>query len=449
MGRSNLSTRGPLPSPSVRVDETSLTGFAGAIPLIRFLNNVIELPQRLFHVVNYDGRKRKYGIHLVLFAFVVGALIGVERLAHLEFLRGDAVLLKFLRLPAWPVRKVFANAVGSLSDQAVSGLQELLTSIGLWSLSDPNGVIIDFDSSAIVSFGQQEGAVFGYCGKGRNRRRHHPLVASVAATRVVVNAKYRDGSAIDALESISFFGETVARIRSRFSGCLPTIRADSGFWSNPMGKWLLEGHLPFVMSFPLGASLKLMLHCAAWKTLEDDPDIELATLKGEDLKLDPRLNVVVIRRFVHDPKAPPQGKVVETDPNWRYQALVTSMDWEPLDVWRFYNDRGDCERVFKVGKHALGMGCLISLNFRANTVAFLLRMLAFNVDLLFQRHTEERARELNRPTVKIGLQARQRQFYQGVARLLKYQDGWVLRVQESRFIKPLWNFYAEDLLSTS
>jgi hypothetical protein len=284
MGRSNLSSRGPLPSPIVRVDESSLTSFAGAIPLIKFFNSVLELPQRLSYIVDYKGRKRLYAVHLVLFSFLVGALLGTERLAQLEFLRGDAVLLKFLRLPSWPVRKVVSHALGSLSDTAVSGLRDLLATIGLWSLSDPNGVILDFDGSTIVSYGEQEGALFGYCGKGRNRRRHHPLVASVAATRAVVNAKYRDGSAIDAKESISFFAETVARVRSRFPGCRPTLRADSGFWSNAIAAWMLKEKLPFIFAFPLGSALKLMLHVAAWKTL-DDPDIELASLKGEDVGL--------------------------------------------------------------------------------------------------------------------------------------------------------------------
>ena len=45
------------------------------------------------------------------------ALAGVHRLAQLEWLRGDAVLLKFLRLPRWPVRKVFAKALAGVTDR--------------------------------------------------------------------------------------------------------------------------------------------------------------------------------------------------------------------------------------------------------------------------------------------------------------------------------------------
>jgi len=102
VGRSNTTRRGPLPTPEVRTDDETLTRFAGAIPLIKFLNEVLGIPQWLATVVDYQGRKRKYAIHHVLFAFLVGALRGVERMAHLEWPRGDAVLVKFLRLPSWP-----------------------------------------------------------------------------------------------------------------------------------------------------------------------------------------------------------------------------------------------------------------------------------------------------------------------------------------------------------
>ena len=449
MGRSNTSRRGPLPAPEVRADEDTLTRFAGTIPLIKYLSEVLELPLKLDLVVDYEGRKRPYGIHHILFAFVIGALVGVERLAHIEWLNGDAVLLKFLRLPSWPVRKVFSNALAGLTQEAIERLQALLTAMGLWALPDSSSMILDFDSSSIVSFGEQEGAVFGYCGKGRNRRRHHPLVASVAATRAVVHAEYRDGSAIDAKEAIAFFEETVRRVRARLAGCLPTIRADSGFWSIPMMNWLLKENLPFVMAFPLRPSLKLMLHIAVWETLEDDPDIQLTSLTGEAVGLDSRVRVVAIRRFVHDASAPPQGKEILGDHDWRYQALVTSLDWAPLDVWRFYNGRADCERIFKVGKHALGMNWLVSHDLRANEAAFLLRMLAFNVDILFQRHLEEKAREEQRPTMRLGLQARQHRFYNGVGRWLREHGRWVLRVARNARLEKLWAYHAPSLIVTS
>jgi hypothetical protein len=449
MGRSNTTLRGPLASPEVRADDSTLTSFAGLIPFIKFLNEMLEIPSRLAVVVDYDGRKRTYAIHQVLNAFLVCAVAGIRKLAHIEAVEGDAVLLKFLRMPSWPVRKVFSKALAGLDEGAVSRLQELLTTVGLWSVDHREECVLDFDSSTIISFGQQEGAVFGYCGKGRNRRRHHPLVSSLAETRAVIHADYRDGSAIPADETIAFICETVRRVRDRLAGCLPTIRADSGFWSKAVGAWLLQQGLPFVMAMPLAPAVKLMMVNAAWHTLEDEPDIQLAVIPGDLLNLDPRLRVVAIRRFVHDPKAPPQGKRIQHDPRWRYQALITSLDWEALDVWRFYNDRADCERIFKIAKGALGMNWLVGHDLTANSVAFYLRLLAYNADLLYQRNLERRARAESRPLIRMGLLARQNRFYRKPGRLLREHNRWLLRVPDSKWLRRLWVFHAPMLVVRS
>ena len=458
MGRNNTSKRGRLAKPTVHFSETTLTSYAGAMPLLQFLNERLELPQQLGIAVPTTGRARRYPVHLVLYAFLVGSLLGIAKLAHLEWLRGDAVLEKFMRLAAWPVRKVFSQALEYVTDAGVVALTGLLSNFGLRSIAGRSSAVLDFDSTALRCFGTQERAAFGYCGKGRNRRRHHPLVGSVAETRAVVHAKYRDGSGIDEDETIGFIRETVRRTRAAMAGRTVSVRGDSGFWSRAVGAWLLEQAIPFTFSMPLAPGLKLMLMKVAFTPAEvlvpciadeDDADedddrdeIEVGVLGGADLGYDPRLRIVVIRRRVADPKAPPPGKVVAWSPDWRYQAIVTDRDWEPLDVWRFYNDRGDCERVFKFGKHALGLGWFVSHVFRANEVAFLLRLLGWNADLLFQQDAEHRARHEGRPVIRMGVQARQQYLYRLAGRLLRANNRWELRLAVNRKAAATWAFYA-------
>src|SRR5690349_22000906 len=143
MGRSNTTRRGPLPAPEVRADDPNLTRFAGLVPVIRFASHHLELPARLLDVVDPTRGERKYKVHLVLFAFLVSALAGVCRLTHLEWLRGDAVIEKFLCLPSWPVRKVFSGALASISDRGLKRLSELVTATGLWSLTGQRTVTVD------------------------------------------------------------------------------------------------------------------------------------------------------------------------------------------------------------------------------------------------------------------------------------------------------------------
>lgn len=449
MGRRNQTRRGPLPAPEIRADDPTLTRFSGLVPFMRFAEEKLHLVQALSDVVGSPAGKRTHAVHLVLFAFLVGALAGVARIAHLEWLRDDAVLLKFVRLAHWPVRKVFAAALGGLSDKAAERLGQLVTTLGLAPMQGARQVTVDLDSSVIVSFGEQEGAVFGYCGKGRNRRRHHPLVASVQGARTVVHADYRDGTAIKETETISFLTETIARVGTALGTVELLLRADSGFWSLAVGDWLLKQGHPFIFAIPLNPRLKLMLLNQTFRALADDADVEVADLPGALLGLDARLHVAAVRRRVIDPKAPPQGKVISADPNWRYQAMITSVPGQPEDLWRLYNGRADCERVFKVAKHALGMSWLVSHDLRANETAFLLRLLAYNADILFQLDRESSAAKDRRPVTRMGLIARQRRLYNLAGRLLRAHNRWLLRVSQNRLVANLFAFYAPDLISTS
>lgn len=448
MGRSSTTKRGPMPAPQVRTDDESLTRFAGMVPFITFCSETLEVPQLLALATKQAGRRRKHAVHHVLFAFLIGAVLGEQRLRHLELLSDDPVLLKFLRLASWPVRKVFSLAMGGVSTEGVAHITGTLCGLGLRNVLDATHAVLDFDSTALVCFGEQEEAVFGYNGKGRNRRRHFPLVASIGEGRGVVNAKYRGGDGIDAKEQIAFFRETVEMVRARArEGVKLMIRADSGFWSARVCGWFLEQKLPFACSLPLQAAVKLALMAATFTLVDpDDEDIESAVIAGPLLGYPASIRVIAIRRQVHDASAPPPGKVVHGDERWRYQAIVSSLDWDAADVWRFYNDRGDCERVFKVGKHALGLGCMVSHDFRTNEVAFLLRLLAFNADLLFQAQAEHRAAETKQPTIKLGLVARQPRFFRQAGRLLREHNRWVLRVPKNQRLADLWAFYAPDLL---
>ena len=447
MGRSISSRRGPLPRPLVTADDRTLTQFSGMVPVLRYLSEVLGIPSALRRVAGKPDRRRTYARHHVLFAFLAGALTGVHRLAHLEWLRDDAVLLKFLRLPRWPVRKVFSRALAGIDDAGVAALQDLVADVGLAPLAGRASAVVDLDSSAVISFGNHEGTAFGYAGKGRRRRRHFPLVASVAETRAVVHADYRDGRAIRATEATAFLGQALGRVRAALAdGAALFVRGDSGFWSRHMGDWLLERGLDFVFSMPLRPGVKLMLTNTRWKGLDGDPDIQLAVVRGDRLGLDPRLRVIGIRRRIHDPTAPPQGKRIAHCTRWRYQALVTSLDSEPADCWRFYNDRADCERVFRTARQALGMGCLIGHALRANEVAFLLRLLAYNADLRFATEAEDRARREEREVRQIGLIARQRRFYNGGGRLLRAKGRWRLRVRDNPRVHHLWAFYAPELV---
>jgi hypothetical protein len=437
--------RGPLPTVEVRTDDTSLTAYAGLLPLLAFLSKRLGLMRRLRSVVGRVGRRRHHPVHLVLSAFVVASLGGLSSLAQLETLASDPLLVQQLRLSYWPVRKVFAQALAQVDDEARDALVDYVSELGL-SMLRPDGpegksVVIDIDTTAIIDNGAGEGSLFGHCGKGRRRRRHHPLVASAGCCQAIVLARYRDGRNVTADELIAFFTDLLQRLRRKLGpDCTITVRSDAGIFGVRVAQFLEREGAHFVMALPLSVRVKERLPSAPFVRL--DEEIETVRLPSREVGVAQDWQVALVRRVVHDKAAPPLGKKVTGLEGWRFQGIISDCAWEASDLWRFYNGRANCERVFRVGKQVLGLGHLVSRRFRANESAFVLRTLAFNADLLFQAEQAQAARQQGRKVLSVGLEWRQRYFYRSPGRLVRHSGQWVLHVSAHEVIARLWRFYA-------
>lgn len=81
--------------------------------------------------------------------------------------------------------------------------------------------------------------------------------------------------------------------------------------------------------------------------------------------------------------------------------MITSAPGQPEDLWRLNDGRVDCERVFKVARHALGMSWLMGHGPGANETAFSLRLLSYNADILLQPHETAAATD-RRPVTHSG-----------------------------------------------
>ena len=75
-------------------------------------------------------------------------------------------------------------------------------------------------------------------------------------------------------------------------------------------------------------------------------------------------------------------------PGYLFQALVTSQPASvaPLEVWRYYNGRADCENVIKELQDGFAVESLCLESFWATEAALSLATLTYNLTVLFQRH---------------------------------------------------------------
>ena len=71
-----------------------------------------------------------------------------------------------------------------------------------------DNITVDFDSTVITRYGDQQGSAKGYNPNKRGRNSHHPLMAFVSQTRMVANAWLRPGNTADSSNCKEFMKET-------------------------------------------------------------------------------------------------------------------------------------------------------------------------------------------------------------------------------------------------
>jgi hypothetical protein len=100
----------------------------------------------------------------------------------------------------------------------------------------------------------------------------------------------------------------------------------------------------------------------------------------------PRRLILIHHRVAERPEA--GGKKLLEVPGYVFQALVTSLppSTPPLDVWRYYNGRADCENVIKEIQQGFALTTLCLHSFWATEAALSLATLTYNLTVLFQRH---------------------------------------------------------------
>ena len=85
--------------------------------------------------------------------------------------------------------------------------------------------------------------------------------------------------------------------------------------------------------------------------------------------------VVIRRTLAEDPSA---QLTLFTVKRYTYQALVTNLDLEPINLWRFYNDRAALELIIRELKGDYPLGRVPTKHFFVNEAYFHLLLFAYN-----------------------------------------------------------------------
>ena len=413
----------------IEYSDKKVTPFGGISLMKRFIDQTgirSELHRLDFASPNSNAG---YDPAHIVESFWLSIWTGASRYIHCDWLRYDTALHDIFGWDRMPSQSTYSRFFGKFSQQHNTSFFPSLQHWFFEQLGVDN-LTIDFDSTVITRYGNQQGSSKGYNPNKRGRNSHHPLMAFVSQTRMVANAWLRPGNTADSSSCKEFMEETFTHaLKGKRVGL---VRADSGFYTQELLEYLESRQLNYVIASKMYSNVKSAVYgLENWVELSKGIGLNEMMFHHNEGK---SRRYIIIKKKVEDrPKA--SGKLLFDDlPGYRFSCFVTNLDL-PLDqIWNIYNTRADCENRIKELKQDFGLENFCLKDFWATEASFRFIMVAYNLMSLFRHfalnhHKKATLKTLkvycfalgawtvnhaNRKTLKIALNAKKRPWMDGL-----------------------------------
>jgi hypothetical protein len=327
-------------------------------------------------------RNNRYSVGEMLLALLYPMFLGLERIETTSLLRENGVFQYLTGLPSYPDATTLRRFLLRVAPTALTRLRALhdrfLRRMILLP-SPPARIIFDVDSTVLVLYGRQEQARIGYNPIRRGRPSYHPLLCFEGQSRDFWHGELRPGDVHTAAGTIDLLTACFAKLPTGVRSII--IRADKGFYDRILVEWLEAQKAGFVIVAKLTGPIKRRL--AHLRYTSPSPGVEVAEFRYQPTRWLHSQRFVVIRR--PQPEELSEQLTLFKLGRFHYQVLVTNLPLQPLNLWRFYNDRAGVELVIRRLKGDYALGRIPGHHFFANETYFHLLLLAYNLVNWFKR----------------------------------------------------------------
>lgn len=330
------------------------------------------------------------GVYGKTIAFVAMIFAGAERFSHLVYLGNKEVLAKIFgvnRLPdaATTLTRMFNKLKDLKTADALSrNIWAYLAQLIPWKAIGEDW--LTFDSSVLIRYGEQEGAKKGYNPAKHGRPSHSPLLAFLNRGKYVIHLWNRSGNVTSWNNILAFFTASYERIRERIN--VLGVIADSGFYLRQFIEKLEEEHLTYIIAVRLIRPIQRQIYALTnWKDIARGLSVSefsfVHPLWGKE-----RRYIVVRQNIIRRKKA--MGKRLPLFANegdisdYRFSTWITNSKEEPYEVWTMCKPRANDENTIKELKEDFALGGFSMKKFYAVEAAMVLRVLVYNLFVLFR-----------------------------------------------------------------
>jgi len=358
----------------------------GGMALMRKLVDKSKIIDKLQEIkLPEPGSNRGFKSEDIIKSFWLSVWCGANKFIHTEVTRQDKVMQQVFGLKAIPSHTTIKRFFNKFN---LSRNNEIFAELYQWYFKqlEFDNYTLDFDSSVLTRYGEQEGAKRGYNPTKQGRKSHHPLMAFVSDINMVANFWLRPGNTSATSNFFNFLDDTLLKLEGKKIGLL---RADSGFYGENTFEYLENRDKPinYIISARLYRPVKVAIsRVTKWLPVAPGIDIGEVDYKGYNWKK-PRRMIMVRQSLKIRPNA--SGKKLrlfeyeELYENYRFSCFVTNLDLPCHQIWNIYKSRANAENRIKELKYDFGFDSFNLNDFYATEAALNFVMIAYNLMSLF------------------------------------------------------------------
>ena len=355
----------------------TLTHFGGLYLFQSFIRRS-RLLRGLSEAVRFRRWNTSYSSGKELLAIVYPILLGLGRVETTRLLRHNGVFQYLTGLPTYPDPTTLRRFLTRLGHRGLRGFLRLHDRLRTRWLKRP-AAIFDLDTTVLTVYGKQEKAAVGFNPKKRGRPSFQPLLCFEGGSGICWEGEWLPGDAHPLPHTVPLLERAWAKLPAQVQRV--SVRADAAFYDGAFFSYLEGNSVGYAVPARSTKPLANRFGGLAYRAFKGD--VEIAETSYQAIGWSSERRMIVIRRPIPEP------------PSWQltlfkmgrhlYQVIVTNLDLEPLNLWRFYNQRATMELAIRQWKYGWPLAKSPGRDWAMNAAWFHVVLFAFNLLKWFQR----------------------------------------------------------------
>ncbi|MCP4419608.1 MAG: IS1380 family transposase [Chloroflexi bacterium] len=354
-----------------------LSPFGGLLAMIKFFD-LIGFKQIFHATYRAPARQPKLGHYSMVVGLLMLLFIGFNRIWHFTYIRLDAILCGFFRLPKLPAASTFWRYMDSLGINQAQSLLKLMSILRerAWRQLDLSyyRICIDIDTTVETLFGNQQGGRKGHNTRYRGKKGYRPVLCFIEQTREYLLGKLRKGETISGKQTAA----VILQIKSHLPSCVRQvlIRADGEFQSWESVQAAKSCGFDFIIA---NKRCDPPFDPSGWYRPWKRKEIEYNSCVYQPIGWGSLCRFVAMRiPKTQSASNQPMQCALFDDDSYTYRIFCTSLSGPAHKVVGQYDKRADVENLVGEAKRE-GLDAIPSAKFKNNYAFFQLVMLSYNI----------------------------------------------------------------------